>query len=121
MEKTEEKKIYTIDLREGLPDEDAALRILENQFSSAAAIGERVVKVVHGCGATVRGGGRLRTEVRRWGRRDKRVGLVIKGENFSVSNMQSRYLTEKFPHVAADGDLEKANEEITLFFIQSKK
>lgn len=116
-----DKNIYTIDLREGLPDVDAALRILEYQFASAAAIGERVVKVVHGCGSTVRGGGRLRTEVRRWGRKDKRVGLVVKGENFSAANPQARYLVEKFPHVAADEDLEKQNEEITLFFIHARK
>ena len=38
-----DKKIYTIDLREGLHDVDAALRILEYQFASAAAIGERQV------------------------------------------------------------------------------
>ena len=100
---------------------DAALRILEYQFASAAAIGERVVKVVHGCGSTVRGGGRLRTEVRRWGRKDKRVGLVVKGENFSAANPQARYLVEKFPHVAADEDLEKQNEEITLVFIHARK
>ena len=104
-----------------VPDVDAALRILEYQFASAAAIGERVVKVVHGCGSTVRGGGRLRTEVRRWGRKDKRVGLVVKGENFSAANPQARYLVEKFPHVAADEDLEKQNEEITLFFIHARK
>ena len=116
-----EKKVYTIDLREGLPDVDAALRILEYQFASAAAIGEQVVKVVHGCGSTVRGGGRLRTEVRRWGRNDRRVGLVVKGENFTEENPQARYLIEKFPQVAADADLEQHNEEITLFFIPSKK
>ena len=116
-----DKKIYTIDLREGLPDVDAALRILEYQFASAAAIGERVVKVIHGCGATVRGGGRLRTEVRRWGRNDRRVGLAVKGENFAVENPQARYLVEKFPHVAADEDLGQHNEEITLFFIQARK
>lgn len=116
-----DKKIYTIDLREGLPDVDAALRILEYQFASAAAIGERVVKVVHGCGSTVRGGGRLRTEVRRWGRNDRRVGLAVKGENFAVENPQARYLVEKFPHVAADADLGQHNEEITLFFIQARK
>lgn len=115
-----ENKIYTIDLRDGLPDVDAALRILEYQFASAAAIGERVVKIVHGCGATVRGGGRLSAEVRRWGRNDKRVGLVIKGEDFSVENSQSQYLVEKFPLVAADPDLEKRNREITLFFIHAK-
>ena len=108
-----DKKIYTIDLREGLPDVDAALRILEYQFASAAAIGERVVKVVHGCGSTVRGGGRLRN--------DRRVGLAVKGENFAVENPQARYLVEKFPHVAADEDLGQHNEEITLFFIQARK
>ena len=43
MRREMDKKIYTIDLREGLPDVDAALRILEYQFASAAAIGERQV------------------------------------------------------------------------------
>ena len=115
------KKIYEINMEEGLPDVDAALRILEYRFASAAAIGERVVKVIHGCGSTGRGCGRLRTEARRWGRNDKRVGFIVKGEDFSVSNPQTRYLVEKFPYIAEDKDLENGNKGITLFFINAKK
>ena len=63
-----ETKLYEINIEEGLPDIDAALRTLEYRFASAAAVGERVVKVIHGCGSTLRGCGKLRTEVRRWGR-----------------------------------------------------
>lgn len=116
-----EKQIYTINIEEGLPDVDAALRILEYQFASAAAIGERVVKVVHGCGSTCRGCGQLRTAARRWGRNDPRVAVSIKGENFSASHPQSRYLIEMFPHVANDPDLEQGNPCITIFFISTKK
>ena len=53
-----EKTIYIINIEEGLPDVDGALRVLEYQFASAAAIGERVVKVIHGYGSSGRGGGR---------------------------------------------------------------
>lgn len=116
-----EKQIYTINIEEGLPDVDAALRILEYQFASAAAIGERVVKVIHGYGSTGRGCGRLRTAARRWGRNNARVGLSIKGEEFSIFDANSRYLIEKFPHVAKDPDLGNANPGITLFFINAKK
>lgn len=116
-----EKQIYTINIEEGLPDVDAALRILEYQFASAAAIGERVVKVIHGYGSTGRGCGRLRTAARRWGRNDARVGVSIKGEDFSIFHPQTRYLLEKFPYVAKDPDLENANPGITIFFINSKK
>lgn len=112
------KGIYEINIEEGLPDVDAALRILEYQFASAAVIGERVVKVIHGYGSTGRGCGKLRTAARRWGKNDPRVGLVVKGEDFSIFNPQARYLVEKFPHVAKDPDLENCNEGITLFFIK---
>ena len=112
------KGIYEINIEEGLPDVDAALRILEYQFASAAVIGERVVKVIHGYGSTGRGCGKLRTAARRWGKNDPRVGLVGKGEDFSIFNQQARYLVEKFPHVAKDPDLENCNEGITLFFIK---
>ena len=116
-----EKKIYEIDIRAGLPDERAALRILEYEFASAFVIGERVVKVIHGCGATERGCGVLRTAARAWGRRDKRVHVCIKGEDFSVVHPQTRYLVENFPYVADDEDLEKGNPEITIFFLAQKK
>ena len=33
-----ETKLYAINIVEGLPDEDAALRILEYRFASAAAV-----------------------------------------------------------------------------------
>ncbi len=110
-------KIYEINIEEGLPDVDAALRILEYQFASAAVIGERVVKVIHGYGSTGRGCGKLRTAARRWGKEDARVGFIVKGEDFSIFNPKARYLVEKFPHVASDPDLENCNEGITLFFI----
>ena len=115
------KGIYPIDIEEGLPDVDAALRMLEYQFASAYCIGERVVKVIHGCGSKGNGGGRLKTETRRWGRKDPRVGMLVKGEAFSVSNPQVQYLIEKFPHVAEDEDLENENPEISIFFINAKK
>ena len=115
------KKIYEIDIRGGLPDKRAALRILEYEFASAFVIGERVVKIIHGCGATERGCGRLRTAARAWGRRDPRVHVSIKGEDFSVIHPQTRYLVENFPYVANDCDLEKANPEITIFFLAQKK
>ena len=113
------KGIYEINIEEGLPDVDAALRILEYQFASALVIGERVVKVIHGYGSTGRGCGKLRTAARRWGKEDSRVGFVVKGEDFSIFNPQARYLVEMFPHVANDKDLENCNEGITLFFINS--
>ena len=114
-----DKKIYEIDVRGGLPDEMACLRILEYEFASAYAIGERVIKVIHGSGSTGRGCASLRTEVRRWGRDDSRVHVTIKGENFTVERPQTRYLVENFPYVANDPDLEKANPEITIFFVSS--
>lgn len=113
-----EKAIYEINIEEGLPDIDAALRILEYQFASAVVIGVRVVKVIHGYGAIGRGFGKLRTEARRWGKNDSRVGFLVKGEEFTVNNPKARYLVEMFPEVARDEDLEKGNEGITLMFIK---
>lgn len=115
------EELYTINLEEGLPDVDAALRILEYQFASAAARGERVVKIIHGYGSTGRGCGRLRSAARRWGKNDPRVGLVVKGEDFSIFDANSRYLLEKAPLAAKDPDLGNANPGITLFFINAKK
>ena len=114
-------EIYTINIEEGLPDVDAALRILEYGFASAAAIGERVVKIIHGYGSTGRGGGKLRTAARRWGKEDPRVGIVVRGEDFSIFDANSRYLIEKCPVAAKDPDLGNANPGITLFFINAKK
>ena len=114
-------EIYTINIEEGLPDVDAAMRILEYGFASAAALGERVVKIIHGYGSTGRGGGRLRSAARRWGKEDARVGVVVKGEDFSIFDSNSRYLLEKCPELAKDSDLGNANPGITLFFINAKK
>ena len=117
----EDKKIYTIRLAEALPDIKGALRILEYEFATAAALGERIVKVYHGSGATVRGGTKLRGEVRHWGKIDSRVGFVVNGEKFASDNMQTRYLLEMYPFVQKDEDLDKGNAEITLFFINRRR
>lgn len=114
-------EVYTVNIEEGLPDVDAAMRILEYGFASAAALGERVVKIIHGYGSTGRGGGKLRAAARRWGKEDVRVGVVVKGEDFSIFDASSRYLLEKCPELAKDPDLGNANPGITLFFINAKK
>ena len=113
---------YTFDetvrivIPEGLPGTKTALKQLEFALASIRARGGRLVKIIHDetLGAAQV---RLRGELRRFLRvykKEGRILLMIRGEDFSCSDTLTRYLIDKYPQVELDADMDKGNSNITV-------
>ena len=113
---------YTFDetihivIPEGLPGTKTALKQLEFELASIRARGGRLIKVIHDetLGAAQV---RLRGELRRFLRvykKEGRILLMIRGEDFSNSDPLTRYLIDKHPQVELDVDMDKGNSNITV-------
>ena len=113
---------YTFDetihivIPEGLPGTKTALKQLEFELASIRARGGRLIKVIHDetLGAAQV---RLRGELRRFLRvykKEGRILLMIRGEDFSNSDPLIRYLIDKHPQVELDVDMDKGNSNITV-------
>ncbi len=111
--------IHEINLEIGSPDVNSALKQLEFFIASTRVSKGRVIKVIHGYGSTGRGG-KIRSAVRRMLKEYKstdRLTLFIKGEDFSIFDPSTRYLTEKFPETSSDPDLNRSNPGITYILL----
>ena len=105
-----------IEIPEGLPGTKTALKQLEFALASIRARGGRLIKVVHDEGlgsAQVRLRGELRRFLRVY-KKEGRILLMIRGEDFSSSDPVTRYLVDKHPRVELDVDMDKGNGNITV-------
>lgn len=105
-----------IEIPEGLPGTKTALKQLEFALASIRARGGRLVKVVHD-EALGSAQVRLRGELRRFLRvykKEGRILLMIRGEDFLSSDPLTRYLVDKYPQLELDADMDKGNSNITV-------
>ena len=75
-----------LNLEQGMPTVDTALRWLEAELHAARKMGRPGLKLIHGYGSSGTGG-KIRTACRKYLRREAeagRVRLVIRGEDFSI-------------------------------------
>ena len=112
-------QICKIHIPEGLPETKTALKQVEFTVASVRALGGRLIKFVHdsSLGSSQV---RLRGEIRRLlrvMRKEGRIQLMIPGEDFSMSDIATRYLVDKCPQVELDLDIEKKNENITVVYL----
>lgn len=95
--------------------EQAKRQLLESLYSPRGAAG-RVVKIIHGYGASGTGGA-IRTALRellvQWQREGKAV-TVIRGEDWSIFDRESQGLRERFPFLKNDEDLDRGNAGVTI-------
>jgi hypothetical protein len=99
--------ILIVNLEEGFPARDEALKKLENALVRARRDGVRVIKVIHGYGSTGVGG-ILRPVVRNYLRRAKERGevrLFVNGESWSSFDSRSRELLGEAAQLLLDRDL----------------
>ena len=111
-------EIFHIQIPEGLPETKTALKQVEFALASVRARGGHLVKIIHdeklGAART-----RLRSEIRRMLRvykKEERILLMIRGEDFSMADSMTRYLSDRFPQIELDSDMEQGNENITIVY-----
>lgn len=84
-----------LNLEQGMPTVDTALRWLEAELHAARKMGRPGLKLIHGYGSSGTGG-KIRTACRKYLRREAeagRVRLVIRGEDFSFQRGDPPHFT----------------------------
>lgn len=112
-------EIYTIEPIEGISEVKSALKQVEFTVASVRARGGHLIKFVHD-GTLGRAQDRVRMEVRRFLRaqkKEKHILLMISGEEFSMTDDATRYLSDKCPRVELDPDLDRRNGDITIVYL----
>ncbi len=113
------RQIAIINLEDGFPTRDEALRRLEEALARARQQRIRVLKVIHGYGSSGVGG-ILRPVVRNFLRQCKErneITLFVNGESFSSFDSRSKELLGHAAQLLLDKDLGRANRGITFVLL----
>lgn len=112
-------KIYEVNLEQGYPTVDTAMKYLEQALSRAKAYGCIVIKLIHGYGSSGNGG-KIKTAVQKELNRYKNTGKVREytaGENFSPFDSATQRIIAAYPEITRDRDYFKTNHGITIVLI----
>lgn len=112
--------LRTFNVEAGFPTLEEARRLVLDQTKRARREGVRVLKIIHGYGASGTGG-RLCLGLRKSFRLRKQEGAIrdfIPGEAFSIFNDATLDLLQTVPELRGDPDLEAANEGVTLLWLR---
>lgn len=110
------KSYRIINLKEGMPAVQDAMAHLGREIRMARRQQVGVIKLIHGFGASGKGG-KIRLAVRRELAQLQKRGYVqyyILGEQFSIFDEQTRKAFSQCDMVRRDPDLERHNNGITL-------
>ncbi|MBP1736437.1 MAG: Smr protein [Oscillospiraceae bacterium] len=108
-----------INLEEGRPTADRAIRRLTFELSRSVTLGTAVVKIIHGYGSSG-AGGRIRIEARDYLSRLKTRGDIqdfIPGEEFSIFSESTRHAFAVCDSLRKDRDLERHNNGVTFIVL----
>ena len=112
-------KIYEVNIKQGMPTVDTAMKYVEQAFSRAKAYGYPVIKLIHGYGSSG-SGGKIKTAVHRELSKYKSTGKIrefVAGENFTLFDPATQRIIAAYPDITRDGDYLKANQGITVILI----
>jgi len=112
-------KYRTINLEEGMPTSDQAIRRLTFEINGSKRQGVVALKIIHGFGSSGTGG-KIRIESRKYLRSLQNRGKIsffIEGENLSIFNESTRRALDICPDIRADRDLERHNNGITVIIL----
>lgn len=105
-----------MDIEQGMPTSQQALRMLESGLALAKRHNMRAVKVIHGYGSTGKGG-KIRTAARKALREmhaQGQVEAVVYGEAFSIFDETTRRALARCPEMRTDPDLDRHNNGVTI-------
>lgn len=108
-----------INLEEGKPFVDAAIRRLTFELKQSDRMGIRVLKIIHGYGSSGTGG-KIRVEARRYLERlvaKREIEAFIPGEKFSIFDEHTRKALQLCQELRKDRDLERHNNGVTFIIL----
>ena len=112
-------KLREINLEEGLPTVDAAVRRLTFELGQSRRMHVAVLKLIHGYGSSG-AGGRIRVEVRSYLDRlirRREIRGYITGETFSIFDETTRAAFLVCGELRQDRDLERHNNGVTFILL----
>ena len=111
--------IRTFNVEAGWPTLDDARRLVIAEIKQAKRDRARVLKVIHGYGASGKGGTLCVGLRKSFGLRKKEGSIknFIAGEDFSIFNETTLDLLEAVPELRGEPDLGAANEGITMVWL----
>lgn len=108
-----------VNLEEGRPYADAAIKRLAFEIKQSRRMGMVVLKIIHGYGSSGTGG-RIRREARLYLERLRdRSGIAgfIPGEQFSIFEEDTRKALRLCPQLRRDHDLDRHNNGVTFIIL----
>lgn len=111
--------VKELNLEQGMPAADVALRWLEAELNTARKMRRPALKIIHGYGSSGKGG-KIRTACRKYLREQAaagRVRLVIAGEEFSIFSEETRRSFALCGELRQDGDLDRENRGVTFVLL----
>jgi len=112
-------QIYEVNLEQGYPTVDTAMKYFEQAFSRAKAYGYPVIKFIHGYGSNG-SGGKIRTAVHKElskYRNARKIREFAAGENFTPFDVATQRIIAVYPDITRDRDYLKTNQGITIVLI----
>ena len=112
-------KIYEVNIEQGYPTVDTAMKYIEQAFSRAKAYGYPVIKLIHGYGSSG-SGGKIKTAFHRELNKYKAAGKIrefASGENFTPFDSATQRMIAAYPDITRDSDYLKTNQGITVILI----
>jgi len=112
-------QLREINLEEGRPTADFAVRRLTYEVHQSRRMGATVLKIIHGYGSSGTGG-RIRVETRDYLRRLKErreIKDYITGEQFSIFDEPTRAAFLRCGDLRKDHDLERHNNGVTFIIL----
>jgi hypothetical protein len=109
-------KIYEVNIKDGLPTVDVALRHVEQALSRAKSYGYIIIKLIHGYGSSG-SGGKIKTAVQRELAKYKSAGRIkefVAGDNFTMFDSATQRIIAACPDITRDLDYSKTNQGITV-------
>jgi len=112
--------VRTYNVEADLPVLEEARRRVAEEIRRARREGARVLKIIHGYGASGRGGV-LGVGLRKSFALRRKEGVIrefIPGEDFSIFNPVTLALLEAVPEARGDPDLGATNEGVTVLWLK---
>jgi len=114
------RDFITVNLEEGMPTVDIALRRLSGELVTARAHRVVAVKFIHGYGSSGTGG-RLRVAIQKELERLKNKGAIkswIPGENWEIFNIEAIKFLDSCEALRSDRDLGRHNNGISMVLLR---
>jgi hypothetical protein len=112
-------KIYEVNIEQGYPTVDIAIKYVEQSVIRAKTYGYSVLKLIHGYGSSGIGG-KIKPAVQIELNKYKNMGKIREftvGENFSPFDSATQRIIAAYPDITRDKDYLKTNQGITIVLI----